>query len=198
MRPPRRYKNDFLSTAEQPNRAGDVGGVMHVDVDLGVSVAAYTRLSQNSSPNTRVTPPFLVTPFRVALSYHLSRRTGITQYRKHRDKPTTCAPVDCKGGTRGMYTSIKCGPRRYRPRVRIIVAVNYDLNSKTDTKPPNDRSPFGVAPPLSSRTLRSKKKTDVCFRIDLSCQDTCILIERSNVSDRAINNLLLGGSLNPI
>lgn len=92
------------TSCRQPDRAGDVGDVMHVDVDPGGSVAAYTRLSQNSSPNTRATPPFLVTPFRVALSYHLSRRTGITQYRKHRDKPTTCAPIDCEGG---MYMSVK-------------------------------------------------------------------------------------------
>lgn len=96
-------ENDFLSTAGSRGRRRR--RVMHVDVDPGGSVAAYTRLSQNSSSNTRATPPFLVTPFRVALSYHLSKRTGIIQYRKHRDKPTTCAPVDCEGG--GMYTSVK-------------------------------------------------------------------------------------------
>lgn len=87
---------------------------------------AYTRLSQNRSSDARATPPSLVTPFRVALSYHLSRRTGITQYRKHRDKPTTCAPIDREGGACGMRTPKSSGyPGRYRPHIRIA-AINYD------------------------------------------------------------------------
>lgn len=45
-------------------------------------------------------------------------------------------------------------PKRYRPRVRIIVAVNYDLNPKTDTKPPMIVARLES---LSSRTLRSKE-----------------------------------------
>ncbi|KAL6261543.1 hypothetical protein P5V15_006630 [Pogonomyrmex californicus] len=110
-----------------------------------------------------------MTPFRVALSYHLPRRTGITQYRKHRDKPTTCArrrtakeaPVDCIRPSSGH-------PRGYRPRARIIVAVNYDLNPKTDTKPPTDVARgLESLRPLSSRTSRAPKKTDVCFRLRL-------------------------------
>lgn len=105
-----------------------------------------------------------------------------------------------------MYTPVKwIYPGRYRPRARIIAAINYDLNTRrlTRSRPPPPaahRSPrwtllsSSLCPCLllfvrSSfprlQTLHSKK-TDVCF--DLSCEDTRTPSKNARAPDRRANS----------
>lgn len=82
------------TTSLVDSRDCDVGSVERVDVaPVGGSRWRLYTLSQNRVLPALYPAVHLVTPFRVALSYRLSRRTDIViQYpvRASRDKPTTC------------------------------------------------------------------------------------------------------------